>query len=313
MPAIRADLAQRCCRWVRSPGSPPVAFGAGFPALSHKFARPASPRQGSACPFCGAAIGGVESPTPPHGERLPGAVHELTAAQNGRHRRDTRGWMRAARRGTYVGQSVPGWRRLPAIAQVTAYVKMPAGPICKTVGSACRQQCSQGTGQQRTKMDRHSRREQRARSPACAAPQTYKPQVSGHAGTGAVQLGSFTRAPAWRPLRSRRPQRRTTFPRLPGHERRRIRRATGSRSAAQLASRLATNRTIRSAHRRSCRESQHLSPARIRQRGLHPRQRDPAACAPGPDKSRISCAARRPRVGACPPDEESRVVTVTRG
>jgi hypothetical protein len=113
-------------------GSPPVAFGAGFPALSHRFARPASPRQGSACPFCGAAMGRVESPTPPHGERLPGAVHELTTAQNGRHRRDTRGWMRAARRGTYVGQSVPGWRRLLAIAQVTAYVKMP---ICKSAPS----------------------------------------------------------------------------------------------------------------------------------------------------------------------------------
>jgi hypothetical protein len=91
MPTTRADLSQRCCRWVRSSGSPPVAFGAGFPALSHRLARPASARQRSACPFCGAAMGGVESPTPPHGGRLSGAVCELTPGQNGRHHRDTRG------------------------------------------------------------------------------------------------------------------------------------------------------------------------------------------------------------------------------
>ena len=39
-------------------------------------------------------MGGVESPTPPRGERLPGAIHDRTAAQNGHHRdtRRRRGW-----------------------------------------------------------------------------------------------------------------------------------------------------------------------------------------------------------------------------
>lgn len=71
----------------------------------------------------------MESPTPPQGEHLPGAGYKLTPAQNGRHEGRDQGrpaWDIRGVAGSGVGQ-------LPGIAQVTAYIQMPAGPICKAL------------------------------------------------------------------------------------------------------------------------------------------------------------------------------------
>jgi hypothetical protein len=62
-----------------------VAFGAGFPSLSHRFARLDKSAAGVGLPLSLSGQCGVESPIPPRGEQLPGAGCKLTAAQNGRH------------------------------------------------------------------------------------------------------------------------------------------------------------------------------------------------------------------------------------
>ena len=71
----------------------------------------------------------MESPTPPQGEQLPGAGYKLTAAQNGRHEGRDQG--RPGMGHTWVAGS--GVASTPGIAQVTAYIQMPAAPICKAL------------------------------------------------------------------------------------------------------------------------------------------------------------------------------------
>jgi hypothetical protein len=58
MPTTRADLSQRCCHSARPSGCLLWPSLPGFPALSHRVARPARSAAGVGLPLYGAALAG---------------------------------------------------------------------------------------------------------------------------------------------------------------------------------------------------------------------------------------------------------------
>jgi hypothetical protein len=81
-------------------------------------------------------------------------------------------------------RDIRGMRTVPASTAVASCLvrhsaRVEVTMVCKPSASPCSQECSQGTGRQRTQMHRRCRCEQRAGRPACDRPPTCKRQVSG--------------------------------------------------------------------------------------------------------------------------------------